>query len=162
MKKNLALVIIMFCVVSILTPTMLTLGALASITPNLANATLKQGQYISEMKTVFLPGSIPKADVIFAFDTTSSMSGAISTMKAQAINIMNNLTSLISDAQYGVISNRDYPHTYNSYSYSGTYGSSTDYAYYLNQRITANRIDVSNAINSLLVKIAQKLHPANL
>jgi hypothetical protein len=100
---------------------------------------------------VFLPGTIPKADVIFAFDLTGSMGGAIATAKSQALNIMSTLDTLIGDAQYGVVSFMDYPHYYSSYGYEGSYGSGPDYPYRLDQNITSDRNAVSNAIGALAI-----------
>jgi hypothetical protein len=100
-----------------------------------------------------MPGVIPKGDIIFSFDCTGSMSDEISVAKTEAINIMNSLDALISDAQYGVMSYMDYPASYSSCGYSNQYGSagSGDYAYLLNQPLTSNKVTVSTAINSLFI-----------
>jgi hypothetical protein len=117
------------------------------------SATLLPGQSIAEHKTVFLPGAIPKGDVIFAFDLTGSMGGAIATAQAQALNIMNTISTLISDCQFGVMSFMDYPHSYDSFGYSAQYGdaSSGDYAYHLDHAITSDKTAVSNSINALVL-----------
>jgi hypothetical protein len=145
-KHTIALMIVCICLIS-------TTSVLATITPSTLNATLRPGQSVSEHKIVFLPGTIPKGDVIFAIDCTGSMSGAIATTKTQAINIMNTIGTLISDCQFGLMSFMDYPHSYDSFGYSATYGaaSSGDYAYKLNQPITSDTTTVSNAINALYI-----------
>ncbi|MCX9026389.1 MAG: hypothetical protein OIN85_09880 [Candidatus Methanoperedens sp.] len=122
---------------------------LTSVSPTTLTATLTPGNSTIETKIVSLTGSIPKADVIFSFDLTGSMSGTLSTAQMQAIDIMTRLDTVITDANYGVTSHMDYPGTYNSFGYSTTYGSafSGDYAYGLNQSITSNRTAVKNAIN---------------
>jgi hypothetical protein len=96
-----------------------------------------------------MPGVIPKGDIIFSFDLTGSMADELAVAKTEAINIMNSLDSLISDAQYAVISYMDYPAFYSSCGYSSTYGSGIDYAYDLNQPLTSDKDTVADVINSL-------------
>ncbi len=131
---------------------LLTASVSASLTPATINATRNPGESVNEHKTAFLPGTIPKGDVVFAFDLTGSMDDDTAVVKAQAINIMNTLDTLIDDAQFGVMSFMDYPHAYNSWGYSNTYGSASygDYAYRLNQSITDDKTSVSNKINGLV------------
>jgi hypothetical protein len=111
---------------------------------------LNPSESFSETKSVFLPGAIPKADIIFAFDVTGSMSETINVAKVEAVNIMNALGSLVSDAQYGVMSFSDYPNTYDSYGYSDTYGTSQDHAYRLCIPLNSDKILVSDAVNALV------------
>jgi hypothetical protein len=126
---------------------------LAEISPTTLTAGLDRGESVTETKTVTLPAVIPKADIIFAFDLTGSMSGEINTAKAEAINIMNSLDALIDDARYGVMSYMDYPDAYSSCGYSSTYGSPYwgDYAYRLDIPASADRSAVSAAINGLVL-----------
>ena len=74
--------------VSLLVTTALVLGlvvpASASISPTSLKATVAQGESITETKTVHIEEVPPMADVVFAFDLTSSMSGVISTAKTNA------------------------------------------------------------------------------
>lgn len=125
--------------------------ARAEMTPNFLEITLRPGESVHESKTVTVPQIIPKADILFSLDLTGSMGGVLNTAKAEAINIMNQLDSLITDAHYGVVSHMDYPGTFDSFGYRGTYGSAPcgDYAYQLNQAVTGDRTAVSNAINAL-------------
>lgn len=147
MKEAIALLLIALIVVQGFS----VLFVYASLTPASFSAALKPGESTVETETVFLPGEIPAADVMFAFDLTGSMSGAIATAKSNALSIMNTLDTLISDAQYGVISFMDYPHSYTSYGYTASYGSGPDYAYLLDEPITSNRGSVSSAINALTI-----------
>jgi hypothetical protein len=126
-------------------------SALAGITPTSVTITLNPTESFTESKTVDLPGSIPKGDIMFSFDLTGSMSGQINTAKARALDIMNSLDALITDSRFAVASYMDYPGTYSSCGYSNTYGDaySGDYAYNLDQSMTSNRTVVSDAINGL-------------
>lgn len=85
--------------------------------------------------------TFPKADVLFAFDTTGSMGPAIGTAKANAISVMNTLGSLIPDAAFGVVKFEDYP--------IGPYGAAGDSAYTLKKPITTNTADVQTEILAL-------------
>lgn len=122
-----------------------------SITPGSLEAELAPGESVSETKCVEIPSVPPKADIVFSFDLTESMSGIISTAKERAIDIMNALNSLGVDINYGVMSYMDYPGSYSSCGYFSTYGyaSCGDYAYSLDQAVTSNTTNVSNAINGL-------------
>lgn len=122
----------------------------ASLNPPTLTATLRAGESTTETKNVFLSGTIPKADIMFAFDATGSMAGTIATAQAQALNIMNSLSAYIDDAQFGVISHRDYHGYYNSYGYKNQYGYMGDYPYNLTQPITSNHQAVKQAMDSLI------------
>lgn len=127
-------------------------SARADISPVNLEVTLRPGETVHETKTVTVPRSIPKADVVFSMDLTGSMGGVLNTAKSQAINIMNQLDTLIADANYGVVSHMDYPHSYsNFFGYTASYGDPRcgDYAYRLDQPVTSSRTAVSNALNAL-------------
>jgi hypothetical protein len=126
----------------------------ASLTPETLEATLEPGESVSETKSVFLPGIIPKADVIFSFDLTGSMGDELLLAKSEAIDIMNSLDTLISDAWFSVTSFMDYPYYYNDYhDYSSTYGDSYygDYPYHLDLSLTSDKTAVQAAINGLIL-----------
>lgn len=125
----------------------------ASLTPATLEAVLAPGQSVTEAKTVAIPAMPPKADVVFAFDLTGSMTGVINTAKAQAGAIMTALDALGVDIDYGVMSYMDYPYTYDSYGYYNTYGDagSGDYPYRLDQAVTSDNTAVTTAINSLIM-----------
>jgi hypothetical protein len=122
----------------------------ASLSPTTLTATLRAGESIAETKSVFLPGTIPKADIVFAFDATGSMAGTIATAQAQALNIMNSLSAYIDDVQFGVMSHRDYNGYYNSYGYKNQYGYMGDYPYNLTRPITSDHNAVKSAMDSLI------------
>ena len=83
----------------------------------------------------------PKADVLFAFDTTGSMIGAIAAAKTNAIAIMDNLGTLISDVGFGVVKFEDYPIL--------PYGLTSDTPYLLTQAITTDTTTAAAAIDAL-------------
>lgn len=95
-----------------------------------------------------------KLDVVFGIDVTGSMGGEISTVKANALQIMNNIKALVPDSAFGVVTIVDYPHYYNSYGYENSYGSGScgDYAYKTNLDITTNSSQVQNTLNSLYTR----------
>lgn len=138
--------------VTILLVLSFVLPAGASISPAALEATLAPGESITETKTVDIPELPPRADVIFSFDLTGSMSGIIGTAKTKAIEIMTNLNALGVDINYGVMSYMDYPDYYESYGYANWYGDAYygDYAYRLDQAVTGDTTAVSNAINGLV------------
>ncbi len=103
--------------------------------------TLMQGEEVSETLNVVIPELPPKADVIFSFDLTGSMSGILNTAKTKAKTIMTELNKLGVDINYGVVSYMDYPY--------GSYGSSSDYPYKLDCALTGSTASVSDAINLL-------------
>jgi len=121
------------------TPTS-TATATPSVTPEV-EATLCPGECVQETKQIFIPPAPAKADVLFAFDSSASMGPVIDSAKANAVTIMNDLASLISDIQFGVVDFCDYP--------MEPYGGSGDSPYRLHQSITSNRTAVQNAINAI-------------
>ena len=141
----------------------LVVPASASISPTLLEAELAPGESTTETKTVHIEEMPPQADVVFAFDLTSSMSGVISTAKTNATSIMTQLNALGSDVNFGVMSYMDYPHSYSSFGYPPVppyppgstiaYGSAVagDYAYILDQAVTSSTSAVSTAINALTI-----------
>lgn len=109
------------------------------VTPTL-EATLCPGQSVHETKPISIPPAPGRADVLFVFDTTSSMGGVLSSAKSNAVTIMNNLAGLIPDIQFGVVDLRDYP--------VSPYGDPGDWPYLLRKSITADRTAVEAAINA--------------
>lgn len=102
------------------------------------------------LEAIFKPNAkIDKLDVVFAFDTTGSMSGAIDAAKANAIDIMNQIRSKVSDAQFGVVSFEDYSGYTSENGYWGTYGGPDDDPYMLDQAVTDNPALIQQAIDKL-------------
>ena len=114
-----------------------------SLTPAVVTATLNRGGILNEHKHLHLPAEIapPKADIMIVMDLTGSMGGALNNVKTNAVSIMNQIRGMIPDTRFGVISLMDYN--------NGTYGSSGDYPYRLNRRLTDSTTAVSNAISAL-------------
>lgn len=105
-----------------------------------AEATLCPGESFDETKRIFIPPAPGRADILFAFDTTGSMEPVLSSAKSNAVTIMQNLSGLIPDVQFGVVDLRDYE--------LPTYGESGDWPYLLRQRVTGDRGAVQAAINA--------------
>jgi len=140
------------CVVAVILLLVVSVsGVSASLMPSTLSATLKPGESVSEMKTVFLLSGRPKVDVVFSFDLSNSMTGYFAAAKSLALSIMAGLDSFTVDAAFGVVSHMDYPHTYSSYGYWATYGVAAygDYAYKLDQPLTENRSLVQLAASGL-------------
>src|SRR4030042_3491252 len=121
------------------------------IHPDRIDITLCPGECFEEDKQVDIEGAPTMGDVIFAFDTTGSMSGILTTAKARALDIMDDIRTLIPDTDFGVMSHRDYPSCCSpicGYPSMG-YGSSGDWAYRLDQYLTPDDVAVSTAIAPL-------------
>ena len=125
-------------------------------TPTSVEAWLHPGESVEEQKVVTTEETpITKVDVMFSLDLTGSMGGELSTVKSSSISIMNDISSLVADSQFGANSFMDYPFSYfnevTNCGYNATYGSAGngDYAYNLDQDITSSTGDVSSAINGL-------------
>jgi hypothetical protein len=133
--------------------TTVTDDPVSTLEPESLSATLKEGESVTEHKVLTLPADItpPKADILFALDLTGSMGGELSNAKSNSINIMNALAGLIGDAQFGVVSHMDYNGYFSACGYSARFGGGSDYPYSLDQSITANITDVSNAISGLVL-----------
>ena len=138
-----SIIIILFIAIS---------NAYAGISPNNVNYYKKPGECYTELKTVEIPGTTIKVDIVFAFDLTSSMGEILSTAKSNIGQIMENLINSNSGVSFnfGVISYMDYPAFYISCGYRAAYADPiTDYPYNLNQPLTDITTEVSNAISGL-------------
>ncbi len=96
--------------------------------------------------------AIPKLDVVFAFDLTGSMVFALDDAQAKSKAIMDLLSAVSPDVQFGVMSHVDYPDYYDSYGYAAQYGDpdAGDYAYKLDQSLTADKDAVKAVIDGLV------------
>ena len=124
----------------------------ATLTPSSFSDTLRSGQCVTEHKTLFLPADVRprRLDLMICMDLTGSMTGELNNVKINTANIINQLRANIPDSDFGVMSHMDYPSFYFGCGYSSQYGSSpADYAYQLNQGITASIPAVTAATNSL-------------
>ena len=115
-----------------------------------ANASCEHG-WCTDSDSASYTGSIvtEKGDVVFIFDTSGSMMWVLEDMQDMAIDIMNSVRAAIHDTAFGVGSYVDYPGTYSSYGYLGTYGATGDYPFKMDQDITLDTGDVSDAVYAL-------------
>jgi hypothetical protein len=142
-KKFLSLMIVsVFLIIS-------TISANAAVSPTTVDVTLQSEESLPQTANVDIAEVPPKADVLFAFDLTGSMGGVLNTVKAKADDIMNQLNTLGSDVNFGVISFKDYNGNFSSYGYSSYYGSSTDFPYNLDSSVSSDITAVSTTINNL-------------
>ena len=100
---------------------------------------------------VTMPSLPPAADVLFSFDLTGSFGGVLNTAKSNATTLMATLSASGISFRFGVSSFMDYPNTYNTCGYSGTYGGSGDYPYKLSQGMTASTNAVATALKGLVM-----------
>lgn len=114
------------------TPMTITLTACPGAAP--------QGQDLS----FTLPPSPVKADVLFMFDVTQSMQGVLDSAAQNADRIMSDLTALIPDIQFGVVSVSDYP--------TATYGVAGDQPYSLTLPMTDDPNEVHAALGGLMLQ----------
>ncbi len=105
------------------------------------NEDLCPGEIYPFELTIYLPRTPAKGDIIFAFDTTGSMAPVIRSAQENALRIMDDLNSLISDVQFGVIDIEDYP--------LDPYGADDNQAYRLRQPLATDRDAVRLAIDAL-------------
>ncbi|NIS81747.1 MAG: tandem-95 repeat protein, partial [Anaerolineales bacterium] len=123
--------------------------AVAGLFPSTITATLAPGESVTEIKRGVIPRAFKLADILLAFDTTGSMRGVINKAKAQGVDIVEDLSGLIEDGRFAVISHGDYPGLFESFGYRATYGASSDFPYRLDQPLTGDTALVVNAINGI-------------
>ena len=90
-----------------------------------------------------VPAVPPKLDVVFAFDLTGSMSGTVTEMKASATDILDGVLAKFPGARFGLATFRDYPFP--------PYGGSGDWAWRVEQTITADALSIEGAIGGMTV-----------
>ena len=122
------------------------------VDPLTITAKLDAGSTEKDLITVTLPPTAPKGDVVFIFDASGSMAVELASMKTQAGDIMNEVRASVPDTDFGVGSFVDYPHAYDSYGYSDTYGSGDDYAWRVDQDITSNTALIPAAFDNIVIK----------
>ncbi len=147
---------LLIVIMMVATLCMVVLNVSASISPDLVQEELEVGECYTVTKTVEIPLIPPKADVVFAFDLTSSMGDILSTAKLKAGQIMNTLITSYPGVSFtfGVMSYMDYPHFYiPNCGPPSNYGDPGDYAYSLDQPLTNSMTAVTTAINSLSLGI---------
>jgi len=133
-----------------------------TVDPLIVTGTLSPGETENVQVSVSLPGSMPKGDVVFVFDTTGSMYQVLDAMKADGIMVMEQIREAIPDTRFGVASFMDYPESYTGY-YGYTCKSGTeivpciygdlgagDYDYRMDEDLTGEISIASAAINRVL------------
>jgi len=145
MKKLTTILLICLLLISTMPVSVMAL----IVEPLTITAKLNAGETERDLITVTLPETAPKGDVVFVFDSTGSMGGQIQQMAIKADGIMADVRSDIPDTNFGVGSFVDYPHAYNSYGYSNTYGAPPDYAWKTDQDLTSVTSDVTDALNTM-------------
>ena len=150
-----AVVVCLICIAGIVVP---AAADGVTVSPAAISGTLKPGETQTAQVTVNLPGSMQKGDVVFAFDTTGSMSHISEAMKTQGVQAMNDIRAVIPDTRFGVASFMDYPQAYPNFydGYVGTYGQAdcglsgpgyaNDYPWLLMQDLTADTSLAQSAI----------------
>lgn len=125
----------------------------ATLTPATLNASLREGECITENKTLVLPlNALPaKLDLVFSMDLTGSMGDELNNVKVNSVNIMNTLRGLIPDSDFGAMSHMDYRGSFVGCGWSSQYGDagSGDYPYQLDSPVQSSIPAVQAAINSL-------------
>jgi hypothetical protein len=137
-------------------------AAAGNVDPASFSATLTPGQTASEALTVNLPAAPPKGDVLFLFDLTGSMGGALTNLATNAVDIMNAVSNVIPDVNFGLVSHEDYPGTFASSTDAGqacnygptAYGTAAtgDLPYRLDRSITSDASSVVSAIQAMRTK----------
>lgn len=85
-------------------------------------------------------GAASRADVLFLFDTTGSMGGALDRAKAQILTVQERIRADIPDVQFAVAEMKDYPGV-------EEYGDPGDYPWKLLQPVTADADRIQAAID---------------
>jgi hypothetical protein len=132
--------------------------AAADVAPTAITETLEAGSTSpsAHAVTVSVPATIPKADVVFALDLTSSMGNQLTSLKSKVTStIIPQLQTLIADAEFGLISFEDYPNVYSSFAYTARYGASVNSPYRLELPPTSDVSAVQAAINPLTVQFGE-------
>ncbi|MGB0652412.1 MAG: choice-of-anchor P family protein [Thermoplasmatota archaeon] len=124
------------------TSTMLVALALAATAMTISTPTLAQEDACSN-----------SLDILFVFDTTGSMGGVLSSAKAGATDIMNNIQALVPNTNFAVADYRDYPGTYFYPGYGSfwgtTYGGSSDYPWKLHSGLDGDTANVQSALDGV-------------
>jgi hypothetical protein len=86
-------------------------------------------------------GAASKADVLFLFDTTGSMGGALEGAKEQMLSVQDRIRAEIPDVQFAVAEHKDYPFE--------PYGDPEDFPWKLRQPVTADKDKILAAIEPM-------------
>jgi hypothetical protein len=98
----------------------------------------------SQKLSIMIPPAPTQADIVFAFDVTSSMKNVLQSAANNASRIMTDLAGLLGDVQFAVIGFADYPFA--------PYGAPGDQPYVLHQRLTNDRASIQKVLSGLSVQ----------
>jgi hypothetical protein len=124
----------------------------ATIEPEFLDLTIPAGQCTHITKKVVLPGErLSRADILFVVDRTGSMVEEIDQIKLQVAAIATQLSTMIDDPAFGLVSHMDYPASYDYCGYANMYGDagSGDLPYILNQPIDTDASLTTTAASGL-------------
>lgn len=120
-------------------------ATLAAVDPPMVQDELAPGNAIEVLKTVDVPAFPPKLDVCVIFDLSGSFNTDIMFIQANnlAQGIVDGVRAEVADSRFALASHVDYPFEQWGFPPSG------DYAYLLNQAMTANAPAWVTAVNAL-------------
>ncbi len=131
-------------------PSLMPSGQATRVEPASISLSLEREKSATQTITVTTAATpIPKLDVMFVFDVTSSMRQVLNEAKTQGVYIMNTIRAQVADAAFGVASFSDYPKSYSAAGYSGIYGGAGDYPWQLAIDITSDVAAAQRGIESL-------------
>lgn len=110
-----------------------------SSTPTGVYVVLREGETSTAHLT--LGTRIPAADIAFLIDSTGSMSGVISQVRAAFMQIAEDVAAVVPDAAFGVVDFKDYA--------VSPYGGGSDYPFFLRQQISTDHASVLEALSGL-------------
>lgn len=109
--------------------------AFAGVDPEITTAVLAPGESTTVTKTVTLPEDTPKLDLVLLVDLSGSYYDDLPNIKSLAEPLANAIRASVPDSQFALATFIDFP--------LGVWGSPGDYAYQLDQDLTAD-IDTWN------------------
>jgi uncharacterized protein YegL len=125
-------------------------GSDSGVSPQEVSFDLSRGgSQTLEISVQTAPTPVPKVDILFLFDVSSSMDAALDEAKSRGMEVMTGLQESIPDAAFGVASFSDYPGYFESPSYVSTYGGSDDYPWRLDYDISSDLDAVQSAVTNL-------------
>jgi len=114
----------------------------ATVSPPSTDDTLAPGESVVYEKTVTLPEFPPKLDVCFLVDVSGSYFDDLPNIRTQMSAVWDIVKDEIDDSQWCVTSFRDFPFS--------PWGSTGDFAYRLNQDLSPNKTDFTDALDLLV------------
>lgn len=121
------------------------------VNPASVSFELGLSECVTVEKSICLPPSPPKVDIVILFDTTGSMGGEILTARQNAAQFVAGVRGALpfSDIRFGLVSMRDYPDTFASCGYSAEYSRAGDVPFRVEAAIGTPDVQVLAALNGL-------------